>query len=153
MKSSWNSPAQNTGVGSLSQWIFPNQGSKTGLPHCGQILYQLSHKKSPWILEQGAYPFSRGSSWPRKTNWGLLHWRQFLYQLSYQGSLIEKHHKEKSNGIRKRSIFILIQLIFKSFSEFENNKVLTLLSIISDTNQKPWSMRVTISLHIKQGLT
>ena len=28
--------------------IFPTQGSKPGLPHCGQILYQLSHKGSPW---------------------------------------------------------------------------------------------------------
>ena len=43
--SPWNSPGQNTGVGSLSllQGIFPNQGSNWGLPHCRQILYQLSH--------------------------------------------------------------------------------------------------------------
>ena len=35
--SSWNSPGQNTGVGSLSllQGIFPIQGSGPGLPHCG----------------------------------------------------------------------------------------------------------------------
>ena len=45
----WNSPGQNTGVGSLSllQGIFPTQGSNTGLPHCRQILYQLSRKGSP----------------------------------------------------------------------------------------------------------
>ena len=30
-----------------------------------QILYQLSHKGSPRILEWVAYPFSRGSSRPR----------------------------------------------------------------------------------------
>ena len=65
--SPWNSPGQNTGVGSLPlcQGIFPNQASNTGLPHCRQILYQLSHKGSPRILEWVAYPFSRGSSWPR----------------------------------------------------------------------------------------
>ena len=47
--SPWNSPGQNTGVGSLSllQGIFPTQGSKPGLLHCRQILYQLSHKGSP----------------------------------------------------------------------------------------------------------
>ena len=28
------------------QGIFPNQGSKPGLPHCRQILYQLSQKES-----------------------------------------------------------------------------------------------------------
>ena len=65
--SPWNSPGQNTGVGSLSllQGIFPTQGSNPGLPHCRQILYQLSHKGSLRILEWIAYPFSRGSSWPR----------------------------------------------------------------------------------------
>ena len=35
---------KNTGVGSLSllQGIFQTQGSSPGLPHCRQILYQLS---------------------------------------------------------------------------------------------------------------
>ena len=67
----WNSPGQSTGVGSLSllQGIFPTQGSNPGLPHCRQILYQLSHKGSPWILEWLAYPFSSGSSWPRDWTW------------------------------------------------------------------------------------
>ena len=65
--SPWNTPGQNTGVGSLSllQGIFPTQGLKPGLWHCRQILYQLSHKGSPRILEWVAYPFSSGSSWPR----------------------------------------------------------------------------------------
>ena len=65
----WNSPGQNIGVGSLSllQGIFPTQWSNSGLPHCRQILYQLSHQGSPRILEWAAYPFSRGSSRPR--NW------------------------------------------------------------------------------------
>ena len=65
--SSLNSPGQNTGVGSLSllQGIFPTQGSIPGLPHCRQILYQLSHKQSPRILEWVALPFSKGSSQPR----------------------------------------------------------------------------------------
>ena len=63
----WNSPGQNTGGGSLSllQGIFPTQGSNPSLPHCGQILYQLSHKRSPRMLEWVAYPFSTGSSLPR----------------------------------------------------------------------------------------
>ena len=92
----WNSPGQNTGVGSLSllQGIFPIQGSNPGLPHCRWILYQLSHKGSPQlcptpcdpmecsppgssvrgilqarILEWVAIPFSRGSSQPRDRTW------------------------------------------------------------------------------------
>ena len=62
-----NSPGQNTGVGSLSllQGIFPTQRWNPGLPHCRQILYQLSHKGSPRILEWVVYPFSSGSSQSR----------------------------------------------------------------------------------------
>jgi len=49
----------------LLQGIFPIQGSNPGLWHCRWILYQLSHKGSPRILEWVAYPFSSRSSWPR----------------------------------------------------------------------------------------
>ena len=51
--SPWNSPGQNTGVGSLCllKGIFLTQGSNPGLLHCRQILYQLSHKGRPRILE------------------------------------------------------------------------------------------------------
>ena len=65
--SPWNSPGQNTGVGSLSllQGIFPTQGLNPGLLHCRWIFYQLSHEGSPSILEWVAYPFSSGSSLSR----------------------------------------------------------------------------------------
>ena len=85
----WNSPGQNTGVGSRSllQQIFPTQGLNSGLPHCRQILYQLSHKGRSSILKWVAYPFSSRSSWPRNLLIQvLLHCRWILYQLSYEGS-------------------------------------------------------------------
>ena len=49
MDSTWSSPGQDTGVGSLSlfQGIFPIQGLNPGLPYCRWILYQLSHKGIP----------------------------------------------------------------------------------------------------------
>ena len=48
----WNSPGQDTGVGSISllQGIFTTQGSNPGVPHCRWILYQLSHKGRLWKL-------------------------------------------------------------------------------------------------------
>ena len=96
--SSWNSPGQNTGVGSLSllQGIFLMQGSNPGLPYCRQILYCLSHKGSPRITKWVAYPFSRGSSPPRDqtrvsciagrffTNWAM----RKAYLLSFKIVLI-----------------------------------------------------------------
>ena len=44
----WDSPGKNTGVGghALLRGIFPPQRLNTGLLHCRQILYQLSHNRS-----------------------------------------------------------------------------------------------------------
>ena len=48
----------------LLEWLaVPFSGD--GLQPCRQILYHLSHQGSPRTLEWVAYPFSRGSSWPR----------------------------------------------------------------------------------------
>ena len=51
--STWNSPGQNTRVDSLSllRGIFPTQALNPALPHCSQILYQLSHKGSPILYK------------------------------------------------------------------------------------------------------
>ena len=52
----------------ILEWVAflsPGNLPNPRLPHCRQILYQLSHKRSPRILEWVAYPFSRGSSWLR----------------------------------------------------------------------------------------
>ena len=66
----WNSRGLNTGTGSRSllQGVFQTQGLNPGLPHFKQILYQLSHQRSPRILEWVAYYFSRESSQPRNWN-------------------------------------------------------------------------------------
>ena len=69
---SWNFPSKNTGVGChfLLQGIFLTQESNPSLLHllhCRLILYQLSHKGSPRILEWVVHLFSSRSSQPR--NW------------------------------------------------------------------------------------
>ena len=84
--SPWNSPGQNTGVGSFSllQGIFSTQGSSPSLLQCRKILYQLSHSGSPRTLEWVPYPFSSGSSRPR--NWTRISCicRWILDQLIYE---------------------------------------------------------------------
>ena len=86
----WNSPGQNTGVGSLSllQGIFPNQGLNPGLLHCWRIFYQLSHKGSPRIPEC-CLSLLQWIFLTQELNQGLLHCRQILYQLSSQGSPLD----------------------------------------------------------------
>ena len=104
--SPWNSSGQTTGVGShsLLQGIFPTQGSNPGLPHCRQILYQLSHQGSPAILEWVAYHFSSGSSWPRNwtrvscisggfiTNWAIKEALASLNHFAVQQKFINELH-------------------------------------------------------------
>ena len=47
----WDSPGKNTGGGchSLLQGIVPTQGQNPGLLHYRQILYCLSHRRSPFL--------------------------------------------------------------------------------------------------------
>ena len=52
-------PGMNTGVGchSLLQGIFPTQGLNTGLLHCRQIFYHVSHQGSSiYLLDKILYP-------------------------------------------------------------------------------------------------
>ena len=64
--SPWNSPGQNSGVGSLSllQWIFLIQELNWGLLHCRQILYQLSYQGSPLMVWQMACNLVEGRAAP-----------------------------------------------------------------------------------------
>ena len=72
--SPWNPPDQTTGVGSLSllQRIFQTQGSNPVLPHCRQILYQLSQIQ-PFFLDLhfpdcckplASFDFWKSQFWP-----------------------------------------------------------------------------------------
>ena len=90
----WNSPGQNTGVGSISplQGIFPTQGSNPGLPHCRSILYQLSHKGSHKNTSVGSLSLLQGICPIQESNWGLLHCRWILYQPSCQGIILSYNH-------------------------------------------------------------
>ena len=89
--SPWNSIGQNTGLGSLSllQGIFPTQGSNPRLLHCRWIVYQLSHKGSPRMLEWAAHLSSRGVFPTQESKPGLLHCRRTLYQLSHKARVTQ----------------------------------------------------------------
>ena len=84
--SPWNSPGQNTGVGSLSllQGIFPTQGLNRGLLHCRQILYQAEPQGKTKNTGVGSISFLQWILPTQESNWNLLHCRGILYQLSYQ---------------------------------------------------------------------
>ena len=81
--SPWNSPGQNTGVGSLSllQGLFPTQGSNPG---ADSLPAELPGK--PKNTGVGNLSLLQQIFLTQESNWGLLHCRWILYQLSYQGS-------------------------------------------------------------------
>ena len=58
------SPTKNIGVDchGLLQGIFPPQGSNPGLPHCRQILCQMSYQGSPGYSPQGCRRVGHGSA-------------------------------------------------------------------------------------------
>ena len=84
----WNSPSQNTGMGSLSllQGSFPTQGSNPGLPHCRWVLYQLRPQGKPKNTGVDSLSLLQGIFPTQELNQGLPHCRRILYQLNYQGS-------------------------------------------------------------------
>ena len=88
LHSPWNSPGQNTGVGSLSlfQGIFPIRVLNPSLLHCRQILSPAEPQRKPKNTGVGSLFFLQQIFPTQELNRGLLHCRQILYQMSYEGS-------------------------------------------------------------------
>ena len=109
------------GAYSLLQGIFTTQGLNPGLPHCRQILYQLSHKGSPipgWV----AYSLLQQIFLTQESNQGLLHCRWILYQLSYWGSPPKLEIWPPQNNWTSKLWNIHI---FKDYLATKRNKLLT----------------------------
>ena len=88
--SQWNSPSQNTGVGSCSllHGIFPTQESNLGLPALQADSLPAEPPGKPKNTEVSSLSLLQGIFPAQELNWGLLHCRWiffFFYQLSYQG--------------------------------------------------------------------
>ena len=81
----WNSPGPNTGVGSccLLQGIFPTQGLNPGLWVAEGFFTTEPPKPKNAVV--GSLSLLQGIFLTQDLNQGLLHCRQILYQLSYQG--------------------------------------------------------------------
>ena len=87
--SPWNSPGQNTGVGSLSllQGICPTHGSKPRSPALQADSLPAEPYGKPKNTGVGSLSLLQVIFPTQELNQGLLHCRRILYQLSYQGTL------------------------------------------------------------------
>ena len=86
--SPWNSPNQNTGVGSLSllQGNLSNPGIKPRSPTLQVDSLPAEPQRKSKNTGVGSLPLLQGIFLIQELNWGLLLCRQTLYQLSYQGN-------------------------------------------------------------------
>ena len=100
--SPWNSPGQNTGVGSLSllQGIFPTQRSNPGLPHSRRILYQLSHNGNSKMERTKQTCFQRENVDVQQA------YKKMLSIINHCGNAIQNHSEVSSqtcqNGDRQK---------------------------------------------------
>ena len=83
----WNYPGQNTGVGSLSllHGDLPNPGIKPGSPALQVDSFSTKPQGMPKNTGVGSLSLLQQIFLTQELNWGLLHCRWILYQLSYQG--------------------------------------------------------------------
>ena len=90
--SSWNSPGQNTGVGSLSllQGIFPTQRSNPGLPSLQEDSLPAEPQGKPKNTGLGSLSLLQQIFLTQKLKRGLLHCSWILYQVSYHKTYSEK---------------------------------------------------------------
>ena len=145
--------SQNTVVSSLSllQEIFPTQGLNTGLPIRRRILYQLSYKGSPRVVEWIAFSYSSRSSQPRNcsvvsciagrffTNWAIREgWNNTNYIFSW------KYTKDLGSMKPKRV------LNFRKWENIERFNDLEGVFFVWDDISKPhlWEVWVTVSSSI-----
>ena len=87
--SPWNFPGQNTGVGSslsLLQGNLPNPGIKPRPPTLQADSLPAEPQGKPKNTGVGSLALPQWIFLTQESNKGLLHCRQILYQLSYQGS-------------------------------------------------------------------
>ena len=86
--SPWDSPGQNTGVGSLipSPGDLPNTGIEPRSPSLQADSLPAEPQGKPKNTGEGGLSLLQGIFPTQESNWGLLHCRWILYQLSYQGS-------------------------------------------------------------------
>ena len=152
--SPWNSPVQNTALGSLSllQGIFLTQGSNPGLPHCRWILYHLSHQ-GPKNTRVCGLSLHQRIFTIQELNWGLLHCRWILYQLSYQGSVpkwrVEIHTRESIYKVSymqqlfaKNSMGFAVALCISCWGQEsgkDRNRLLLLFPVLGNCCHRPVS--------------
>ena len=125
----WNSPGQNTGVGSLflPPGDLPNPGIKPRSPASKADSLPAEPQGKPKNIGVGSLSLPQWIFLTQESNWGLLHYSRILYQLSYQGSPLFTIAKEKKQPKCLRWMNRSINVISTHngiYSTLERNEIL-----------------------------
>ena len=97
--SPWNSPGKNTEVGSFSlPGDLCNPGVEPRSPTLQVDSLPAEPQGKPTNAGVGSLSLLQRIFPTQELNWGLLHCRQILYQLSYQGSPNRAQRKRKRSS-------------------------------------------------------
>ena len=105
---------------SLLQGLFPTQGSKRGLLHCGQILYHLSHQRN-FAPEESALVFSFSFSF--------FFWPYCIWRLSsltrYQPVTLQWKRDVSTTGLPGNSPLVLLERKHERYIQVSCTKEIT----------------------------
>ena len=144
--SPWNSPGQNTGVGSLSllQGIYPTHGLKPGILHFRWILLPAEPQGKPKNTGVGSLSLLQRTFQIQESNWGLLHCRQILYQLSYkerQQATNSSEHSYVHHGITHNSQEVATaEILIDGWMDREN-----VVYLYNETQRFPKNLTIELS--------
>ena len=138
----WDSPGKNTGMGchALLQGIFPTQGIKSGSPSLQADSLPSELPGKPKNTGVGSLSLLQGIFLTQESNWGLLHCRQILHQLSHQGSPCLSYDTSQSHVVSKPvfSIYLDFKVHFLKVSKIgaPNGHIWKKIMVVLNYNSK-----------------
>ena len=135
--SPWNSPGQNTGVGTLSllQGLFPTQRYEPRSPTLQADPLPAEPQGKPKNTGVGSLFLFQGIFLTQELNQGLLHYRRILYQLSYKGNPLSLKpaaifssvlQKESNHSQSLTDFFFIMSLSFTLVPHEPNSDLINL---------------------------
>ena len=122
--SPWNSPDQNPGVGEVfpSPGDLPNPGIEPRSPALPADSLPAEPRGKPKKTGVGSLSLLQGIFPIQESNWGLLHCRKILYQLSYENTIKKLHSVRQGQKIVTHVTGKRLKFLMYHFSSVQFNR-------------------------------
>ena len=118
--SPWNCPGQNTRVGSFS--LLPNPGIEPMSPALQVNYLPAEPQEEPKNNNMGSLSLLQQVFLIQELNWGLLHCRKILYQLSYENTIKKLHSVRQGQKIVTHVTGKRLKFLMYHFSSVQFNR-------------------------------